>query len=469
MFLCVQNPGVAPVEGFTLLGVSTSRGETGTIGQFGSGAKHAINTLLRAGLKLTIYCGKTRLEFTTRDETVNDGLVAKAIKRVVCKLGGTSSKTLDMGWCLDFGSIDWTDLSMALREFVANAVDRTVREKTDFLPSLHNGDLRVMIVEDGAVRARGGYTRVYVEASPDVQRFYGELPRRFLHFSPDPSLVRESLLPKAGRNLVGQTAMIYKEGVFVREIEGEAASIYDYNFHGDELQLDESRNSSEYVVKASAAQLFRKATAGQMVEVFKSLLARQKTYEASFDGSYVARTWGEIEPEQKAAWQKGWEFAAGPDTVMCDALLTHTIEFVRRKGFCPKPIEATSWLMAAQRCGVKTVFSVLDGYERGGQEIIPATSAAVEAVNIVWSWLQQVNMIQGKQKPAVACFRQCMEAGEELMGFYRDGTVYLKEGIAGKYLLRVALEEVVHYVTGATDMSRDFQNFLIQTIVEIKQ
>ena len=60
MFLCVQNPGVAPVEGFTLLGVSTSRGETGTIGQFGSGAKHAINTLLRAGLKLTIYCGKTR-------------------------------------------------------------------------------------------------------------------------------------------------------------------------------------------------------------------------------------------------------------------------------------------------------------------------------------------------------------------------------------------------------------------------
>ena len=467
MFLCVQNPGVAPVEGFTLLGVSTSRGETGTIGQFGSGAKHAINTLLR-GSEADDRLRKNALKITTRDETVNDGLVTKAIKRVVCKLGGTSSKTLDMGWCLDFGSIDWTDLSMALREFVANAVDRTVREKTDFLPSLHNGDLRVMIVEDRRA-GRGGYTRVYVEASPDVQRFYGELPRRFLHFSPRP-VVGQGVAPAEGRSQSrGQTAMIYKEGVFVREIEGEAASIYDYNFHGDELQLDESRNSSEYEVKASAAQLFRKATAGQMVEVFKSLLAQQKTYEASFDGFYVARTWGEIEPEQKAAWQKGWEFAAGPDTVMCDALLTHTIEFVRRKGFCPKPIEATSWLMAAQRCGIKTVFSVLDGYERGGQEIIPATSAAVEAVNIVWSWLQQVNMIQGKQKPAVACFRQCMEAGEELMGFYRDGTVYLKEGIAGKYVLRVALEEVVHYVAGATDMSRDFQNFLTQTIVEIKQ
>ena len=53
MFLCVQNPGVAPVEGFTLLGVSTTRdcGVDGAIGQFGSGNKHAINVLLRAGLR----------------------------------------------------------------------------------------------------------------------------------------------------------------------------------------------------------------------------------------------------------------------------------------------------------------------------------------------------------------------------------------------------------------------------------
>jgi len=144
MRLLIQNPGAAPVEGYTLLGVSTTRncGVAGTIGQFGSGAKHAINTLLRAGLKLLIYCGKTRLEFATRDDTVNDGLVTKPIKRVVCRLGGTSSKTLDMGWCLDFGAIDWTDLSMALREFVANAIDRTVRERGDFVPALLNEDLR---------------------------------------------------------------------------------------------------------------------------------------------------------------------------------------------------------------------------------------------------------------------------------------------------------------------------------------
>jgi len=475
MFLMIQNPGVAPVEGYTLLGVSTTRGcgVAGTIGQFGSGAKHAINTLLRAGLKLLIYCGKTRLEFTTREDSVNDGLVTKPIKRVVCKLGGTSSKTLDMGWCLDFGAIDWTDLSMALREFVANAIDRTVRERSDFLPSLLNEELRVAVVEESSVRARDGFTRVYVEVNSDVQRFYGELPRRFLHFSSKPQLVKESLLPKADRNLSGKkTAMVYKEGVLIREIqEDDSASVYDYNFHDGELRLDESRNSSEYEIKGAAARLFRKATAAQLTPVFKSLVAQEPTYEATFDSYYLAGSYSEPEAGQKEAWQQAWGLAAGPNAVLCDASLGHTAEFVEKKGFQAKPTKAPSWVSAAARCGVRTAASVLDGHESNGKQILPATNAAIEAVDIVWSWLQQVNMTQGKKKPLAACFKECMQAGSETMGFYREGVVYFKEDIAtavNKYLLQTALEEVAHYVTGATDMSRDFQNFLIQIIVEMK-
>ena len=107
---------------------------------------------------------------------------------------------------------------MALREFVANAIDRTIREKGDFLPSLLNDDLKVGIVDESQVRAKDGYTRVFVQVNADVQRFYGELPRRFLHFSDQPAQVKESLLPK-GRNLSRKTAMVYKSGVFVREIE----------------------------------------------------------------------------------------------------------------------------------------------------------------------------------------------------------------------------------------------------------
>ena len=51
-YLLVQNRGVCPTEAFTLIGASMSRGEDGLIGQFGSGAKLSICTLLRKGLKV---------------------------------------------------------------------------------------------------------------------------------------------------------------------------------------------------------------------------------------------------------------------------------------------------------------------------------------------------------------------------------------------------------------------------------
>ena len=95
------------------------------------------------------------------------------------------------------------------------------------------------VVEDSSVRARDGFTRVFVEVNDDVQRFYGELPRRFLHFSSRPQLVKESLLPKADRNLNGKrTAMIYKEGVLVREIAEDGRGV------GLRLQLPRRRTAA---------------------------------------------------------------------------------------------------------------------------------------------------------------------------------------------------------------------------------
>ena len=214
-------------------------------------------------MKVFVYCGKTRLDFQTRDEEIDDGLTRKAIKRVVCKLSGTSTRTIDLGWVLDFGSIDWSDMGMALREFVSNSIDRTVREENgSFIPALEDGRLLVQIVPDDTLRAKDGYTRVYIEANEAVQSYVAELPKRFLHFSSDPAQVTKSFLPKADRNLNGKkTAVIYRAGVFVREVEDyRDDSIYDYNFKAGELQIDECRNASDYTVKAAVARLYRKAS-----------------------------------------------------------------------------------------------------------------------------------------------------------------------------------------------------------------
>ncbi len=471
--LMIQNPGEAPVEGFTLLGVSTTRGcgVEGTIGQFGSGTKHAINVLLRAGLKVVVYCGRTRMEFLTRADTVNDGLVDQSVQRVYVQFSGTSTKKVDLGWVLDFGAIDWTELGMALREFVSNAIDRTLREEVgQFEAAIREGRLAVRKVPDTEVRAKSGYTRVFVTTNAEIGRYMEELPKRFLHFSDRPGDVKQRLLPKANRNLTEKkTAMVYREGVFVRELaEQQAASLYDYNFLSGEIQLDESRNSSEYAVRASCALAWKTAGANDLVSVFRSLTAMEDTFEAALDSHYLCPTYETPKPECQQNWQKAWEAVAG-ESVMCEPTAQQAM-LVARKGKSVKTVKSSGWVQAAQRFGIETSAEVLTKSEVQGRESCPVTSAAQQAVETVWSWVVSLGMTGGRKLPDVACYHDLTNAGVDTIGYYRDDTVHIREDIASgenKYLLKVALEEVVHHVTQAGDNSRDIQNFLIDMVTEI--
>ncbi|MGD0038892.1 MAG: hypothetical protein ABSE84_00525 [Isosphaeraceae bacterium] len=473
MFLLVQNPGVAPVEGFTLLGVSTTRdcGVEGAIGQFGSGNKHAINVLLRAGLKIIVYCGKTRLDFQTRDDEIDDGLIRKPVKRVMCKLGGTSTRTIDLGWVLDFGAIDWTELGMSLREFVSNAIDRTLRQENgEFIPAMLDGRLAVVPVCDEKVKAKDGYTRVYVELNAGVQRYVDDLPKRFLHFSADPSQVKKSFLAKGDRNLNGKkAAVIYRAGVFVREIEENSdESVYDYNFKQDELQIDECRNASDYTVKAAIAKLYRRATAPELTPVFRALVAQKQVFEGSLDPHYICSSWDTPAPEQQQAWQTAWQ-AVAADAVMCGPSIS-IADFVVKKGYAAKIINAQGIVQAASRFGIKTDGQVLSENEKNGHEKTPATEAAQTAVDEVWRWLTKYNLTDGVVKPVVGCFRDVMNGGSRTLGFCDETGVYIADDQASalsKPLLKTALEECVHWVTKAGDNSRDLQDFAFRMIVEI--
>ena len=472
-FLLIQNPGIAPIEGFTLLGVSTTRdcGVEGTIGQFGSGSKLGLNALLRAGLKVIVYCGKTRLDFQTREEEIDDGLTRKTIKRVVCKMGGTSTRTLDLGFCLDYGTIDWSEIGMAVREYVANAIDRTVREENgEFIPAIADGRLLVQIVPDDTLRAKDGYTRVFIETDAAVTEYVNELPKRFLHFSSDPSQVKKSFLPKADRNLNGKrTAVIYRCGVFVREIEdNKDASVYDYNFKASELAIDECRNSSDYAIKAAIARLYRRASANELIPVFQNFVDQKTVFEASLDDYYICPLYDTPKDEQKANWQQAWQ-AVAADAVFCGPSST-IATFVERKGHTAKCVQAPGFLDAAGRFGIMTDAKVLSETEQKGKEKLPATDAAQEAVDTVWGWVVTNNLTNGYEKPTVGCFKDIMNGGSRTMGFCDDTGVYLEVSHASgitKTVLKTAMEEVAHWVTKATDNSRDFQDFLLQLLVEV--
>ena len=237
----------------------------------GRGNKHAINVLLRAGLKVFVYCGKTRLDFQTRDDEIDDGLTRKQIKRVVCKLSGTSTRTIDLGWVLDFGAIDWSEIGMALREFISNAIDRTIREENgEFLPALEDERLFVSLSAGREGRGEGRLHPRLRRGQRGSAAVRGRIAQAFSAFLARPVAGQAVVLAQGRPQPNGKkTAVIYRAGVYVREVEQGDESIYDYNFKVAELQIDECRNASDYSVKAAIARLYRRANAAELVPVFQ--------------------------------------------------------------------------------------------------------------------------------------------------------------------------------------------------------
>jgi len=482
-YLLIQNPGEAPPDGFMVFGVSTTAGTGGgTIGQFGSGNKHAINLCLRNKIDPIIFAGMERLSFFIKPDTLDDGLTKKNYGRVFCRVTNSTTqkkKTVDLNASVDYGKFDWNELAMGLREFVSNALDRTIRQDGSFHKALEEKRLTIEIVDASQVRAKSGYTRVYLPLTPDVNQFYLELPKRFLHFS-EPDLLKTVILPKRDRNVSEKrVAVIYKKGVFVREItDYDMPSIFDYNF-GDELKLDESRVVSDYEVKEAATKALRAADSDTLCKLFQAAIRKDKVWELTFEQFYLSteRIYdAALRTKAKEQWKDGWDKALTAEGYSREnTVLAHEedglVEYAESKGHKVLMVESTTLVNAAKENSVATVAKVLDPLEAKGRKSVDLLPAAQEAVDIVWDKLEKIGVTGSKKKPPVKCFAQIMTQQATTHGFYEDGTVFINEQHANaginKLLLETALEEIGHHVTQAADLSLDFQGYFRKVIVEM--
>jgi hypothetical protein len=273
-YLKIENIGVCPPEGFTVLGVSLAdtSDNPAVIGQFGSGNKHSVAVCLRNNLAPVVYCGTLRLDFFTRPQTVADSKASKDFGRVCVKYGGTDpatgasrSSTEDLGFVMSYGEKDWNEIALALREFVSNAIDRSIREHGDWR------SVKIEIVDESRVRAKRDHTRVFLPLTPEVLDFFNNLGRWFLHFS-EPESLCKAILPKANRNLGDRrAAVIYRRGVRVREFESsDMESLFDYNLN--DLTIDEARKASDWDVRHHCGQALAGADKDVLAILFSHLL-----------------------------------------------------------------------------------------------------------------------------------------------------------------------------------------------------
>jgi hypothetical protein len=480
-FLKIENIGVCPPEGFTVLGVSLAdkSSHQGVIGQFGSGNKHGVAVLLRHGLSPVVFAGTLRLEFGTRPQTVADSQASKEFRRVIVRYGGTDpvtgssrSSTEDLGFVLEYGRQDWTEVALALREFVSNAIDRSIREWGDW------SGVSIEIVNENQVRARAGYTRVFVPLNTEVFSFYDNLAKWFLHFS-EPDSLNKAILPKANRNLGDRkAAVIYRRGVRVREFTAtDTESLFDYNLNN--LSIDEARKASDWDVRYYCGRALANADRSILATFFERLLnSTNPAWELTFDTCALTpsnRDKAEDVIRRCRSWQEAFAQVAGESAVLTGA---GTVEQLRRKGY--KPILAgENFVGAAMAYGVSTPASVLSADDLAGREITEPSPDALAAVDLVWDMIEVAGLTNGRSKPPVKCFTSILDGGVMLNGFYRNGEVYINSDLAGgsssfagtqaltDRLVKVALEEVAHHVTQATDCSRDFQDYLLDLAVKL--
>ena len=311
----------------------------------------------------------------------------------------------------------------------------------------------------------------------DVLQFYNDLGKWFLHFS-EPDSLSKAILPKKNRNLSERkAAVIYRRGVRVREFESsDTESLFDYNLN--DLTIDEARKASDWDVRHHCGKALAGADKNTLAILFHHLLNSDKpVWEFGFDTYSLQPSYrdSEADEQRQRNWQDAFTQVAGEDAVLTGEASADQLE---RKGY--KPVQAPEGLVnAASRYGVQTPITVLSTDEMSGREITVATPDAQAAVDFVWILLDEVRLTTGKEKPVVKCFTSILDAGTMLNGYYRNNEVFINSDLAGSAsltgssdclsnrLLKVALEEVAHHVTEATDNSRDFQDFLLELAVKM--
>lgn len=447
MYLKIENPGVVGSDLLSIVGASTARGSNNLIGQFGSGFKYSVSLLLRNSLDFRLFVGKDGFTFEVDERTSKD-VVGRAItiNEVVMKqVAGSSRKRRNMGFDMGFGALDWDNVGMACREFISNAADASMLVNSNY------EGVVVELVEDNQVRAKDGFTRIFIQANDEIRRYFNNLNNNFLIFSnPNPP----TIIRKGGVSPL----KIYRKGVLVGEFEQQ--SIFNYNI--DELTLRESR-TIEYSEACEAAARTLKYTDEMYLQLYLEAVRDKTTcFETSLHPGYF-RFWSYDKPNP--AWTTAFRRVFG-DSIVCDN--DYVADVVKRKGLRAARIDAR-YTSSFQSAGIKVAEDVLDTYEIAGREKFSLTSDQLSYCNRVWEVLVGLGVTNGKPFPNVEGFHDLMNAESSLHGYWDDArkVIGINKNVVdsgGYFFITTFVEEVAHYVTGSGDNTRDFQEYAFNIV-----
>lgn len=457
MYLMVENSGTCDAEAVTLLGVTSSRNheDTRIVGCFGSGFKHSINTFLRKNINPIIFLGKEKICFYTKPlniKTLDGNTKHLQVCAIITKEDGTVQNK-DLGFVLSFGQLDWgTSEEMALREVISNSIDASFKTNSDI------SDVNIDVVT--TCEGRDNKTRVFIPFTTEIQKCYNELNVLFLHFSGHK--FDKPVLEKLGNNRIKDNfgPVIYRKGVLVGELESKK-SLFDYNI--DNIEIDESRNIQKYSAKTKIAYVLSNSDVETFQKILGSLDDEYLEHEVEVD--YWFHYYEGIRPPLKQAFQNLY----GGKTVIVPSICPpQFLSKLDNKHIPFKIIKQTKWYDALMYSGIKTWTDCLTESEKRNRVFQEPDSKLRQRVRQLWSVFEQVDMTFGKEWPSITVFDEVSDGGEEKLGYADNIGIYIRKDLLGDNSLldQTIMEELIHYVSGAKDYTRDFQNFTIKLLIK---
>lgn len=465
---------VPDIKFFVTLGLSSSRGNDKLGGQFGSGMKHAIAKFVRDGVSFKICLGLDVYNVEVKNQAVKDSY-GKVHYKDFIYLKKQNGGLIDLNMSSDFGAIDWQHSWMGMREIVQNAIDGTIllpnrdidlskRKDGDYICSYRTMNISL----SDSCRAKEGFVRVYVEATPEISYYVQHIKTNVLLFSKGYDSERRVII-----NQPDETTKFYRKGGLV--LDTKQKGLFSYNI--PDLQINESRILDSWEANKQAA---RAITSGE--PHIKTLYLKMLDNEAMngfweyhnvdkhrLDPDY----WGEDSLTKDVETHKlDWKNAAL--VAYGDAVLTHDEIFnekIVKKGYEPKKVDQYIMDMLGTT-GIKTVRQILTENEIKGKEIYQPTAECRAAFDDFWEELYKLGLTDEADKPSLLMYKQSL-ATDPMLAYYSptDKTVYV--GIDMKTdsfsMDQMFLEECGHHITKCDDFTRGMQNWLGRAAIAYKR
>lgn len=414
-YLKIQSKGQIEIAALSLMGASTKRDNPNSIGEWGSGGKYSISTMLRNNVDFKIFSGEDLIAITTEDVILRD----KQFKKIVIN-GESTSLTTDMG------GKDWDNSFAYIREIYSNALDED-----------ENASLEV--VEN--LSGENGFTTYFIEFNKDVEEFYNNI---FDFFCAKNSNVLFSNSFISVYNSNGKGLRLFRKGILCKSDEKEKSA---FHYNSSFFKINESRILSDtWDARYAIGQGWKSCNNSEMILMLLNSIKGANT--GLFEHTII---WSSYTAFSEAWWQ---------------ALADKTLLGIEHAEMFEDEAKTAIILPFEMIRLLKTQFEdlhVLGVSSKGDTAMKEIREVSQRLLNKVLDALSILNNTNYKERLNEPVIKYVNFSDSHVLGKAFEDTIFLSTKLdtySVDEIAKIIIEENEHNLTGYEDETRVFQNHL---------